>query len=148
MKKFLYVAMVSVLVSVLAPGGVGWSQHEGHQHESSEAPAAKAGAEHGAGGKAVTVKGELVDMSCYMAHEGKGSKHAKCAKACILGGAPLGILTTDGKVYLLVEDHSSAKTKKPYAKARELVAETVTLKGVAYERGGTQAIVVESVTKE
>ena len=37
---------------------------------------------------------------------------------------------------------------KPYVQAKELVAETVTIKGDAYERGGVQAIVVESVTKE
>lgn len=104
-------------------------------------------AEHGAGGKEVTVKGELVDMSCYMAHEGKGPKHADCAKMCVLGGAPLGLLTSDGTVYLLIEDHSSAKAKKPFSQAKKLVAETVTIKGDRYQRGGVQAIVVESVTK-
>lgn len=104
--------------------------------------------EHGAGGKPVTVKGELVDMACYMAHEGKGKKHAKCGKMCVLGGAPLGILGPGGAVYLLIEDHSSAKTKKPYLQAKELVAESVTITGQTYQRGGVQAIVVENVAKE
>jgi len=131
MKNVVYALVLSLIVGA----GLAWSD-KGHDGE------------HGAGGKAVTVKGELVDMACYMAHEGKGAKHAKCAKMCIVGGSPLGILTTDGKVYLLVENHASAKTKKPYATARELIAETVTIKGDAYERGGTQAIVVESVTQE
>ncbi|MBI3551625.1 MAG: hypothetical protein HY077_03840 [Elusimicrobia bacterium] len=131
MKKSIYALVLSVVVGT----GLAWS-HEGHDSE------------HGAGGKEVTVKGELIDMACYMAHEGKGKKHGDCAKMCVLGGSPLGILTTDGKVYLLVEDHSSSKAKKPYSQAKKLVAETVTIKGDAYERGGTQAIVVESVTKE
>lgn len=117
--------------------GTAWA-HEGHEHKNPE---------RGAGGKEVTVKGELVDMACFMAHEGKGKKHAECGKMCVTGGAPLGILTADGKVYLLVEDHTSAKAKKPYAQAKEMVADTVTIKGDAYERGGVQAIVVESVTK-
>ena len=131
MKKSIFAFVLSAVVGV----GFAWA-HEGHD------------AEHGAGGKEITVKGELIDMACYMAHDGKGSKHADCAKMCVLGGAPLGILTSDGAVYLLVEDHSSAKAKKPYSQARKLVAETVTLKGDMYQRGGVQAIVVESVTKE
>lgn len=133
MKKFIFAIALSTFVGA----GFAWS-HEGH-HD----------AEHGAGGKEVSVKGELVDMACYMAHEGKGKKHAECGKMCVLkNGAPLGLLAADGKVYLLIEDHSAAKAKKPYAQAKELVAETVTVKGDAYERGGVQAIVVESVAKE
>ena len=125
-----------IALTLLAPLSV--SAHEGHKHDP----------ERGAGGKEVTVKGELVDMACFMAHEGKGKKHGECGKMCVKGGAPLGIVTPDGKVYLLVEDHTSAKAKKPYAQAKEMVADTVTVKGDAYERGGVQAIVVESVTKE
>ncbi len=132
MKKVLF----AFALSILAGGGLAWS-HEGH-HD----------AEHGAGGKEIVAKGELVDMACYMAHEGKGKKHAACGKMCVTGGSPLGIVTGDGKVYLLVEDHATAKAKKPYAQAKELVGDTVTIKGDTYERGGVQAIVVESVAKE
>lgn len=145
MKKSIFVAVLSI-VSFSAAA---WA-HEGHQHgeapKAAEAP--KVDAEHGPGGKAVTFKGELVDMACYMAHEGKGKKHAKCAEMCVLGGSPLGILGPEGALYLLVEDHSSTKAKKPYAQAKKLVAETVTLSGLAYERGGVRAIVVASVSKE
>ena len=133
MKKGIFALVLSAFVG----GGFAWS-HEGH-HD----------AEHGAGGKEVAVKGELVDMACFMAHEGKGKKHAECGKMCVVkNGAPLGLVTPDGKVYLLVEDHSAPKARKPFAQAKEMVAETVTVKGDAYERGGVQAIVVESVAKE
>lgn len=133
MKKLIY----AFALSILAGGGFAWSG-EGHS-----------GAKHGAGGKEIVVKGELVDMACYMAHEGKGKKHAECAKMCVLkNGAPLGLLTPDGKVYLLIEDHSGAKARKPYAQAKELVSETVTVTGESHARGGVQAIVVKAVTKE
>lgn len=132
MKKSAIPFVLSVLV---AASGSAWP-HEGHDSE------------HGAGGKEITVQGELVDMSCYMAHEGKGPKHAQCAKMCVLGGAPLGLLAKDGTVYLLVDDHSSAKAKKPYAEAKKLVAESVKLSGDFYERGGLKTIVVEKVEKE
>lgn len=100
---------------------------------------------HGKGGKAVSVSGELVDMACYMAHEGRGEKHAKCAEQCVLGGAPLGLAAKDGKVYLLVEDHSTAKARKPYLEAKKLVSKTVTVRGELYERGGVAAISVGAV---
>lgn len=128
--------LVLVLAVALA-SSAGWA-HNGEKHDNPE---------RGPGGKDVVVSGELVDMSCFMAHEGRGKKHTKCAEQCILGGAPLGLVTEDGKVYLLVEDHSTPKAKKPYAQAKELVAHTVTITGHAYERGGVQAVVVESVKK-
>ena len=97
----------------------------------------------------MSIKGELVDLACYAAHEGKGRKHAECGKMCVMkSGAPLGILAADGKVYLLVEDHSSQNARKPYAQAKEMVAETVLIKGDLYVRGGLPAVVVESVSKE
>lgn len=132
MKKHAIRLTIVALFTVAASA---WS-HEGHD------------AEHGAGGKEISVQGELVDMSCYMAHEGKGPKHSECAKMCVLGGAPLGLLAKDGTVYLLVDDHSSAKAKKPYAAARKLVAENVKLSGDLHERGGLKTIVVEKVEKE
>ena len=132
MGKSVILFVVSI---VIAAAGSAWS-HEGHDSE------------HGSGGKEITVQGELVDMSCYMAHEGKGPKHAQCAKMCVLGGAPLGLLAKDGTVYLLVDQHSSAKAKKPYADAKKLVAESVKLSGDLYERGGMKTIVGEKVEKE
>lgn len=131
MKKIVMGALAALL---LFPAMSAWS-HAGH------------GAEHGAGGKEVTLTGELVDLACYMGHEGKGSKHAACGKMCVQGGAPMGLLTTDGKTYLLVEDHSTPKAKKPYKQAQELIAETVTVKGDLYDRGGLKAVMVESVSK-
>src|SRR5438270_68401 len=131
MKKLIFMFVLSAVVGT----GLAWT-HEGHD------------AEHGSGGKEITVKGELVDMACYMAHEGKGSKHADCAKMLVVGGAPLGIVPNDGAVYLLVEDHSSVKCKRRFSQAKKLVAQTATIRGEMYQRGGVQAIVVESVTQE
>ena len=118
----------------LALSGAVWA-HEGEKHDTAESK----------GATAVTMTGEIVDMSCYAAHEGKGPKHAVCAKECVLGGAPIGLLTADGTVYLLLDNHSKAKAKKPYQEARTKVAETVTITGDLYKRGGLPAIVVNKV---
>lgn len=117
----------------LALSGAAWA-HAGHDSGESK------------GGKEVSMKGEIVDLACYSAHEGKGPKHAECAKECVLGGAPIGLLAENGSVYLLLENHATPKDKKPYAEARTKVAETVTISGDLYKRGGLPAIVVESVT--
>ncbi len=131
---------MKLIAAVLAVAVAGIMTSAAWSHEGTDA-------EHGAGGMEMTVKGELVDLACYMPHQGRGKKHAECARMCIKNGAPLGLLAADGKTYLLIEDHSSAKARKPYLRARELVAETVTIHGDMYERGGLPAIAVESVTQ-
>lgn len=120
--------MLALAAALWSPG---WAD-KGHEH--SEPGRAQ--------GQAVALTGEVVDLHCYMAHEGKGAKHAKCAKACALEGAPLGLLTDDGKVYLLTEEHAR---KKPYAKARTLAGERATVEGKLFTRGGLTGIVVAKV---
>ena len=53
-----------------------------------------AGADHHEG----AWTGEVVDLACYVAHgdAGRGPDHAKCAKGCVKGGQPMGLLTDDG----------------------------------------------------
>lgn len=95
-------------------------------------------------GMMLTVKGEVVDMNCFMAHGASGKKHAACAKQCVLEGAALGLVSAGGDVYLLTADHSK---KKAFAVIRELVAEQVKVSGELRKRGGVQALVVDSVEK-
>ncbi len=96
-------------------------------------------------GKVETISGEMLDMACYMAHEGKGKKHAKCAVACVTGGAPLGLLTKDGKVYLVVGDHES---EKPYLEAKALAGTNAKITGTVFTRGGMTAIIVKKAEKQ
>jgi len=88
-----------------------------------------------------TVTGKLVDLACYgqnkenteNAHKGKGYD---CGKACAREGFPVGILTSDGKVYQVSGDlaaHANAKLV-PH------IAETVTITGDVSEKGGIAVI--------
>ena len=54
----------------------------------------------------------------------------------------MGILTDDGKVFLLLEDHDSPK---PYAEALSHAADTITVEGDKVTQGGLNGIVVEDV---
>lgn len=130
----------AVLAAALGLAGAAYAQHDhgkaekGHDHGKAAAAA----------GETVTLKGEIVDLACYMAHEGKGEKHMKCAKACLLGGAPTGILGADGSVVLLVEDHNA---KKPYKALVELAGMQAEVTGKKYTRGGLTGVVVTGVKK-
>ena len=82
-----------------------------------------------------TIKGEVVDLMCYLDHGAKGEKHKGCASTCIKGGGPVGLLTEDDQVYLVVGDH-----KPINAELASKAAETVTLKGKVVEKHGMKMI--------
>jgi hypothetical protein len=82
-----------------------------------------------------TIKGEVVDMMCYLDHGAHGDKHAGCAEKCIKSGGPVGILTADKKLYLVVGDHKPMNDE-----LAALAAKTVTLKGKVVSRDGVNMI--------
>jgi hypothetical protein len=55
-------------------------------------------------GKVVTMVGEIVDYSCYLQVGKHGGKHRDCGQKCLRNGQPIGLLTQDGKLYLLMEE--------------------------------------------
>jgi hypothetical protein len=82
-----------------------------------------------------TWTGEVVDLMCYLDHGAKGDKHAGCAEKCIKSGGPVGLLTKDDQLYLVIGDHEPINDKlAAYA------AKTVTLKGKVVERNGMKMI--------
>jgi len=54
--------------------------------------------------KTVVLTGEVIDLTCFMQHpdDAVGMDHAKCAKACINKGLPVGFRAEDGTIYLLI----------------------------------------------
>jgi hypothetical protein len=92
--------------------------------------------------KDITVQGEVLDMSCYVAHDGKGPGHAACAAKCMKDGQPVGLLGKDGTVYLLFADHGDTSA---YVKTKELVAKNVEIAGAPADKGGIKGITVKAV---
>ncbi|MEA3189243.1 MAG: hypothetical protein QOD99_3073 [Chthoniobacter sp.] len=89
----------------------------------------------GADEKESTVKGEILDLTCYADHGGAGEKHAACAAKCISSGLPVGIKGEDGKVYTVVGDH------KPLNKElADHAGKTVTLKGKVASKDGVNLL--------
>lgn len=92
--------------------------------------------------KTATVKGEVLDMSCYMSSGAKGAGHKQCAQMCLNKGLPAGLLTSSGEIYLLVEDHDKADA---YKKAIKHAADNVKVTGKVADKNGMKALIVENV---
>ena len=90
-----------------------------------------------------TITGEVVDLACYM-HDPKerGPSHRKCADMCLKKGMPMGLVTEDKQVWLLLEDHDNPK---PYAELKGKAADTVTVEGQKVTQAGVQGLVVGAV---
>ena len=93
---------------------------------------------------AESLTGEIVDLACYLPHPetGRGQGHRKCAETCVKKGLPMGLLTDDKQVFLLLEDHENPKA---YAALKDKAAQSVTVEGTKVSGGGTQGFVVEAV---
>jgi hypothetical protein len=91
----------------------------------------------------ITVKGEVLDMTCYIAYNMSGPEHAADARECIRKGLPVGIKSEDGRVYLLTgpPQHSINAEFADYA------AQIVTVRGKETNRDGFAQIQVEEVRK-
>ncbi|NUN47383.1 MAG: hypothetical protein HUU15_00970 [Candidatus Brocadiae bacterium] len=91
--------------------------------------------------KEITVKGEIVDLACWLEDGKIGAEHKKCATSCLKGGTPAGVLLEDGTVYLLVPHGSEGKVSP------ELAGEMVEVKGKLLERGGLKGITAKTIKK-
>ena len=90
----------------------------------------------------VTLKGEIVDLACYLARGGKGPEHAACAAKCAEMGQPIGLAASDGKTYLLMADHADTSA---YAKAKSLAGSKVEIQGQVAARDGMSGLTVLAV---
>lgn len=93
-----------------------------------------------------TWTGEIIDVACYVSHGegGHGPDHAKCAKGCLKGGQPMGLLTDDGTLYILAADHANGA---PFEAAKDLGGEMAEITGVETEKSGVKMVTVTAVKK-
>jgi hypothetical protein len=99
--------------------------------------------------KTETVKGQLVDMTCYnmdksnvgVDHKMPKGETKDCAIACAKGGKPLALLTSDGKVYEI----SGALAADKNAKLIGHISHTVEVTGDVMDHGGKMMIAGDSL---
>lgn len=111
------------------------------------APAGNASA--GKKNKVITVSGEILDLSCYLARGLAGPLHADCARQCLRAGVPMGLITADSTLYLLTQNHGRAMapggyagTPDMYAQCREWAALKVEVNGASGFRAGVRVLEV------
>lgn len=77
--------------------------------------------------KPTTLTGEVIDLSCYMGHGAMGMDHAKCAQGCITKGMPVGFLTTDGIMYVILGSNHEPANKQvaDFAGKKSMITGTV-----------------------
>src|SRR5216117_1181959 len=98
-----------------------------------------------AAGDEITITGQVVDLNCNTTNGASGAAHKACAQACAKAGVPLGILGTDGTIYLPV----SSKPGDPQNSKLEQFAEgKVKVTGMHRFASGLHTIEIKTVSTE
>ena len=125
MNRFARIFLAAAVLGISVPA----IAHEGH---------------HMPGEKAVTktITGEVVDMGCWLGHAARGADHISCATKCLNNGMPMGVLTSNGTLYLVTLDHDNAD---PYVSLKEMAGKNVSITGELLSRSGMKAIEASKV---
>ena len=104
-------------------------------------------------GERIQVTGEMVDTWCYFSgvmggpDAVVGSAHHTCALWCAAGGIPVGLLTDDGTVYMVIKWQGSADVADGET-LLTVASHRLTADGMHYERDGIHYLVVENVVAD
>lgn len=123
------------------------------RHLMAAALSLTAGSAMAADGTPIEVTGEIIDTWCYYSgvmggpDATVGTAHHTCAMWCAAGGIPVGMLTEDGTVYMVVKWEGNADLADGQA-LLDVQSHEITAKGMAYERDGINYIFVEEVVAD
>ena len=88
-----------------------------------------------------TIRGELVDLACYLDHGARGESHKACGTTCALKGLPIGLLDKDNKITIIVGPNERPMNTE----LADKMGATIELTGKIVSRDGVQMIEVSSV---
>jgi len=100
----------------------------------------------------LTVTGEVIDAWCYFSgvmggpEAAVGSAHHTCALWCAAGGIPVGLLTEDGTVYMLLSFEGADPVGNEAL--MDVQSHEITVEGTAYGRDGLNYLVVDRVVAD
>ncbi len=101
--------------------------------------------------KEATLVGEIVDFSCYLQVGKHGEKHRSCAQKCFTAGQPVGLLTKDGSLYMLMdEEHDPRRDGLTNFRqaAVEHAGHIMEVTGTQSEHAGYKALYVHGYLKK
>jgi len=93
-------------------------------------------------GERATIKGEVVDLWCYLEAGDRGAAKKECATACAKAGNPIALVDAKGNAYVAagLKDHEPGR-----AFLLDKMSQEVTVTGIVVKKGGVQMIYVDSV---
>ena len=101
-------------------------------------------------GEDVEIKGEVIDTWCALSgvmggiDAVSGSAHHTCALWCAAGGIPIGVLTEDGTIYMVLKLEDSEVLEQTDA-IMKIQSDVITAKGKHYLRDGVNYLIVEKI---
>ena len=98
-----------------------------------------------------TITGEVVDVSCWLQLGKRGDAHIACGQKCVRQGQPIGVLTDQGHLYLVMaEEHHPRRDGTVSIKERfaELMAKRVRVSGMVTKSNGYRALFVSTLPME
>ncbi len=101
-------------------------------------------------GEDVEIKGEVIDTWCALSgvmggiDAVSGSAHHTCALWCAAGGIPVGVLTEDGTIYMVLKLENSEVLEQTDA-IMKIQSDVITAKGKHYLRDGVNYLIVEKI---
>lgn len=97
------------------------------------------------GGTEVELRGEIVELGCYLRDGARGEGHRACALSCLKNGGQLALVADEtGVVYPLA---GATPASDPSAAARQHVAAHVVVRGQVFERNGGRVLVVDELNR-
>ena len=102
-------------------------------------------------GKPITETGEIIDLSCYLQLGKHGEKHVDCGKKCLRNNQPIGLLTQNGAVYMLMEEeHDPRRDGQTTFRqaATDHLGHIMEVSGTEASHDGYKAIYVQGYVKK
>lgn len=96
-------------------------------------------------GRAVEIRGEVVETSCYLREGKRGESHRACALRCLASGGQLAIVEDETATLYPLAGNTPASD--PSAAARTHVAGHVLVSGRLFERAGGRVLVLEQIER-
>ena len=102
-------------------------------------------------GRPITLVGEVVDVSCFLQMGKRGEAHIACGQKCARNGEPIGLVTDDGELYILMpEEHHPRRDGRISLRDHfiELMGKRVQVSGVTTTSHNVRALFVRMLPKE
>lgn len=89
------------------------------------------------------LKGEFVELGCYVNHDSTGSEHSDCAEKCARAGAPIALKEEGtGKLYVVITDGHFINPAEP---AFGKIGMPVKVEGITKTAGTLDLLIIRKV---